>query len=51
MLTSQMEKALNDQLNAELASDYLYLSMAAYYESQNLALDQDLQDSHSYDLP
>jgi len=36
MLTSQMEKALNDQLNAELASDYLYLSMAAYYESQNL---------------
>ncbi len=36
MLASQMEKALNDQLNAELASDYLYLSMAAYYESQNL---------------
>jgi len=36
MLSSKMEKALNDQLNAELASDYLYLSMAAYFESQNL---------------
>ena len=36
MLTSQMEEALNDQLNAELASDYLYLSMAAYFEDQNL---------------
>jgi ferritin len=31
-----MEKALNGQLNAELASEYLYLSMAAYFESQNL---------------
>ena len=36
MLTSQMEEALNDQLSAELASDYLYLSMAAYFEDQNL---------------
>lgn len=36
MLTSRVEQALNDQLNAELASEYLYLSMSAYYESQNL---------------
>ena len=36
MLTSRMEEALNDQLNAELASDYLYLSMSAFYETQNL---------------
>jgi ferritin len=36
MLTKKMERALNDQLNAELASDYLYLSMSAYFESQNL---------------
>lgn len=30
-----MEKALNSQINAELFSSYLYLSMAAYFESQN----------------
>lgn len=30
-----MEKALNEQLNAELFSSYLYLSMAAYFESKN----------------
>lgn len=36
MLSSKMEKALNKQLNAELASSYLYLSMAAYFESENL---------------
>ena len=32
-----MEKALNEQLNAELYSAYLYLSMAAYFESADLA--------------
>ncbi len=36
MLGSKMEKALNDQLNAELASSYIYLSLAAYFESENL---------------
>lgn len=30
-----MQKALNDQINAEIFSSYLYLSMAAYLESQN----------------
>jgi ferritin len=30
-----MQKALNDQINAELFSSYLYLSMAAYFESEN----------------
>jgi ferritin len=29
-----MEEALNEQLNRELFSSYLYLSMAAYFESQ-----------------
>lgn len=29
-----MQKALNDQINAELFSSYLYLSMAAYFESE-----------------
>jgi ferritin len=31
-----MEKALNEQLNAELYSAYLYLAMSAWFESQNL---------------
>ncbi len=31
MLSDKMEKALNGQLNAELYSAYLYLSMAAYF--------------------
>jgi ferritin len=37
MLNAKMEKALNAQLNAEFYSAYLYLSMAAYFESENLA--------------
>lgn len=36
MLEKKMEKAINDQINAELYSAYLYLSMAAYFESTNL---------------
>ena len=36
MLSQNMEQALNKQLNAELYSAYLYLSMAAYYYSINL---------------
>ncbi len=37
MLSKKMLKALNGQLNAELYSSYLYLSMAAYFESVGLA--------------
>jgi ferritin len=37
MLSKKMEKALNDQINAELFSAYLYLSIAAYFESGNLS--------------
>ncbi|UCE60260.1 MAG: ferritin [Phycisphaerales bacterium] len=36
MMNSRIENAFNEQLNAELFSSYLYLSMAAYFESQNL---------------
>ena len=36
MLSKKVEKALNEQLNAEMYSAYLYLSMAAWFESQNL---------------
>jgi ferritin len=37
MLNEKIEKALNNQLNAELYSSYLYLSMAAYFQSINLS--------------
>lgn len=36
MIKETMEKALNDQINAELYSGYLYLSMSAYFESISL---------------
>ncbi len=36
MLSEKMQDALNGQLNAELYSAYLYVSMAAYFESANL---------------
>lgn len=36
MLSGTMQAALNSQLNAELFSSYLYLSMAANLESRNL---------------
>jgi ferritin len=35
-LSPEMEKALNAQINKEFASAYLYLSMAAYFESINM---------------
>ena len=36
MISKKMEKALNEQINAEMYSAYLYLAMAAYFESENL---------------
>ena len=36
MIKERMEKALNDQTNAEMYSAYLYLSMSAYFQSVNL---------------
>lgn len=36
MLSNVMQKALNEQINAELWSAYLYLSMSAYFEDKNL---------------
>jgi len=35
-IKAAVEKAINDQINAELYSAYLYLSMAAYFESRNM---------------
>ena len=36
MLEAKMRDALNKQINAEMYSSYLYLSMAAWFESQSL---------------
>jgi ferritin len=36
MISDRMQKALNGQLNAEIYSSYLYLSMNAYFKSANL---------------
>jgi ferritin len=36
MLSPKLQGALNDQINAELGSAYLYLAMAAYLEAANL---------------
>ena len=37
MLKQSVEKALNDQINAEIHSAYLYLSMSAWFQHQGLA--------------
>lgn len=36
MILKEMEKAFNDQINAEFYSEYLYLSMQAYFLRLNL---------------
>lgn len=36
MLSKQIEQVLNDQINAEFYSSYLYMSMAAYFRSIKL---------------
>ena len=35
MLSQKLEQELNNQINAEFWSAYLYLSMSAYFETQN----------------
>ncbi len=35
MISEKMQKAINDQINAEFYSSYFYLSMAAYCDSEN----------------
>lgn len=37
MLDKKMENALNEQVNAELWSAYLYLSMSAYFENKGMS--------------
>jgi ferritin len=37
MISEKMQAAMNKQINAELHSAYVYLSMSAYFEHMNLA--------------
>ncbi len=37
MISQKMQEAINRQINAELYSSYLYMSMAAYFEHLQLA--------------
>lgn len=37
MISKNMEKALNEQINAEIYSAYLYLSMESYFRSLDLS--------------
>ncbi len=37
MINKKIEQELNNQINAEIYSSYLYLSMSAYAETQNLS--------------
>jgi ferritin len=37
MISRRLEEVINKQINAEFYSAYLYLSMAAYFENQNLS--------------
>ena len=53
MISEKMEKAFNDQINKELYSEYLYLSMKAYFERLNLKgfvnwLDIQTQEEHAH---
>lgn len=37
MINTDIEKAINDQINQELSAAYVYLGMSAYFEEENLA--------------
>jgi len=37
MVSQKMQDALNEQINKEMFSAYLYLSMSAYFDTKNLA--------------
>jgi ferritin len=37
MISKKLEKALNEQMNFEFYSAYIYLSMSAWFSSQNLS--------------
>jgi len=53
MIEKKMEDAFNNQINAELYSEYFYLSMKAYFETLNLKgfvnwMDVQIQEEHAH---
>ena len=53
MIDKKMEKAFNEQINAEFYSEYLYLSMKAYFLNLNLNgfatwMDVQVQEEHAH---
>ena len=53
MINEKMEKAFNEQINKELYSAYLYLSMQAYFERLNLTgfvnwMSVQVQEEHAH---
>ena len=53
MINEKMEKAFNYKINSELYSEYLYLSMKAYFETLNLKgfvnwMDVQVQEEHAH---
>lgn len=55
MINEKLEKAFNEQINAELYSEYLYLSMKAYFEQMNLKgfvnwMNVQVQEEHAHGM-
>lgn len=55
MINEKMEKAFNEQINKEFYSEYLYLSMQAYFERLNLKgfvnwMQVQVQEEHAHAL-
>ncbi len=55
MISEKMEKAFLDQINKELYSEYLYLSMKAYFAKLNLNgfvnwMDIQVQEEHAHGM-
>lgn len=52
-MNEKLEKAFNDQINAEFYSEYFYLSMYAYFERSNLKgfanwMNVQMQEEHAH---
>lgn len=52
-MNEKLEKAFNDQINAEFYSEYFYLSMFAYFERSNLKgfsnwMNVQMQEEHAH---
>ncbi len=55
MISEKLERAFNEQINAEFYSEYLYLSMKGYFERLNLKgfvnwMDVQVQEEHAHGL-